>query len=475
MSYIRVILLTIIFSVLSTLSCLWIYDNYFTGKHILVSQELYAPKVQFTDFLLNQDFTNKFAKTSPNAFVHSANISRPAVVYIEANNYTKDEYPRRVNQASGSGVITSPEGYIVTNNHVIENSTDISVTLNDRRTYSAKVIGIDPSTDLALLKIEAEDLPFLLFGDSDSVQVGEWVMAVGNPFRLQSTVTAGIVSAKGRDIDILDLDYGIESFIQTDAAVNNGNSGGALVNIQGNLIGISTAILTFTGRYEGYSFAIPSNLVKKVIYDLKEFGSVHRGLLGIEGNSVVSEQAKRLNLPAVAGVYVSKVNRKSGAHEAGILASDVITEVNDKKVITMSDLLEVVGRYHPGDKIAVTIWRGGAFKEKTIELKNRLNTTDLVTIRKDKMLSDLGIEVRDLIQSEKEETKLKGVKVISIYKGSKVSKTKMEPGYIITSVNDKIVKNADELIKELADSEGRIFLEGHYEKHGGPWWYAFEK
>lgn len=426
------------------------------------------------DFFLDENASTMFRAAAPDNFINAAQQVTPAVVYIQT---TEDQRSLQAEQerSAGSGAIISPDGYIVTNKHVVETDEGIQVTLNDRRMFTAKVIGSDPNTDLALIKIEADNLPYLIFGNSDSLSVGEWVLAVGNPFRLQSTVTAGIVSAKGRDIDILDMDYGIESFIQTDAAVNPGNSGGPLVNTRGQLMGISTAILTYSGRYEGYSFAIPSNLARKVINDLKEYGAVHRGLLGIEGSTIQAEQIADLKLSEVAGILVTLVFADGGAAEAGIRKGDVIIRANQKKTATMSELLEQIGRYRPGDKVDITYARDGKEYEATITLKNQLNTTDLVTIRRDKILTKLGFEVRDLITSEKRKNDLDGVKVISIYKGSTVAETKMEPGYIITRINDKMVQNAEEFITILSRTHGRIFLEGYYEEHGGPWWYAFER
>ena len=462
---------------ISAIVCLvgiWSYHSFYEKPQLVVRQEGAKSPTALVDLLFDQEIEPLFRAATPDNFTSAAQKARPAVVYIRT---LADEKSWRAEQekSAGSGVIISSEGHVVTNHHVVEDGQDLQVTLNDRRTFAATVIGVDPNTDLALLKIEADQLPFLVFGNSDSLAVGEWVLACGNPFRLQSTVTAGIVSAKGRDIDILDQDYGIESFIQTDAAINPGNSGGALVNTRGELVGISTAIITYSGRYEGYSFAIPSNIARKVIGDLKEFGAVHRGLLGIEGTSVKAELIEQLNLKEVAGVLVTLVFANGGAAQAGLKKGDVIVEANNAKIGTMSQLLEQIGRFRPGDKVELNYSRKGEIYSTTILLRNQLNTTDLVTVRRDKILTDLGFEIRDLIASEKRKTELEGIKVISIYKNSVVADTKMEPGYIITRINDEMVKNADEFISILSKTKGRIFLEGYYEKHGGPWWYAFEK
>jgi len=373
--------------------------------------------------------------------------------------------------SSGSGVIISPDGYIVTNNHVIEEGNQIEVTLNDKRKYDATLVGTDPSTDLALLKIEAERMPYLIFGNSDSIRVGEWVLAVGNPFNLESTVTAGIVSAKGRSIDILEGEYKIESFIQTDAAVNPGNSGGALVNTNGELVGINTAIITRSGRYEGYSFAIPANLARKIIRDLKDFGTVQRGILGIGIDEVNDELAKDLGLTSVEGVYITRVSPKSGAADAGLKRGDVIISINNLKTATIPELQEKVARYRPGNKVEVQYIRDGKKYKSNVTLKNKSNTTAL--IGESSMLRDLGFELRDLSKSEREKLKTEGAYVISITRGSKIERTNMDPGFIITKVNDSTVNNVDDLVNLLKDATGKVMLEGVYENYPGEYYYAF--
>ncbi|KAB2821325.1 MAG: trypsin-like serine protease, partial [Paludibacter sp.] len=257
----------------------------------------------------------------------------------------------QIREGAGSGVIISEDGYIVTNNHVIDKSKEIEVVLNDKRTYSATVVGADPNTDIALLKIDEKNLPYIIFGNSDSLKVGEWVLAVGNPFNLTSTVTAGIVSAKARNINILNSAMPIESFIQTDAAVNPGNSGGALVNQRGELVGINTAIASRTGSYAGYSFAVPTTIVRKVVDDLKEFGEVQRALLGVVITTVTADVAQDYNLGKIEGVYVDNVSDNGAAKEAGIRSGDVIIAVGNKKVNTNAELQEAVSQYRPGDDV----------------------------------------------------------------------------------------------------------------------------
>lgn len=269
---------------------------------------------------------------------------------------------------SGSGVILSEDGYIVTNNHVIQNADEISVTLNDKRTFKARRVGTDPSTDIALLKIEAKDLPTLRFGNSDDLKVGEWVLAVGNPFNLTSTVTAGIVSAKARNINILQADMRIESFIQTDAAVNPGNSGGALVNTNGELIGINTAIASRTGSYAGYSFAVPSAIVEKVVADLREYGSVQRAVLGVQIADITSELQQRFNLSSLSGTLIAGVIQGSAADKAGLKPGDIITYVEGKPTNSVAEFQEIISRRRPGDEVTMQLLR----EKKTVTVTVRL-------------------------------------------------------------------------------------------------------
>jgi S1-C subfamily serine protease len=322
------------------------------------------------------------------------------------------------------------------------------------------------------LKIETDDLPYLTFGDSDSLLIGEWVVAIGNPFRLQSTVTAGIVSAKARNINILEQ-QGIESFIQTDAAVNPGNSGGALVNTAGDLVGINTAIMTYSGRYEGFSFAIPSNLAKKVVYDIIEFGAVQRGWLGVTIINVDNAKADELGLKVVGGVYLDRVNNGEAASQAGLKKGDVIVGVNDIPTLSTPEFMEQVGRFRPGDNITLSFFRNGDEQKAQVTLRNQINSTDFVAIRKDKILTDLGFELRNLDKTEKARLDSEGVYVVSVSRGSKIERTNMDPGYIITKVNEKPIKSVEEVIKALEGHKGTVVLEGFYENYPGEFPYAF--
>ena len=420
------------------------------------------------------------ARLYPN-FVNAAARVTPAVVNIKSlSGGGLDDFwggRRSVDASSGSGVIVTADGYIVTNNHVVEGGTDIEVTLDDRREFEAELIGRDPSTDLALLKIDGERLPHVPFGDSDSLRVGEWVLAVGNPFDLRSTVTAGIVSAKGRAIDILDDRYSIESFIQTDAAVNPGNSGGALVSTRGELVGINTAIITRSGRYEGYSFAVPSSLAAKVVDDLVEFGAVQRALLGVELSDVTNELAESIDLPRSRGVVVRRVSPRSAAADAGLQTGDVVVRIEDTPIRDVPALKETIGRFRPGATVRLTYFRGGRLSTVRVLLKNAVNDLRLVSAEHQGFMRETGFELRELDEAELARLPTPGVKVVSIYLGSKVDRTRMDPDYIITKVNRARVQTIDELVAAItATRKGEdVLLEGYYESFSGEYYYAFKR
>jgi len=369
-------------------------------------------------------------------------------------------------QSSGSGVILSEDGYIVTNNHVINGAESIKVTLNDRRTYDAKVIGRDPSTDIALIKIEAKGLNFIQLGNSDEVKVGEWVLAVGNPFNLNSTVTAGIVSAKARNIHILQPERGsnvmpIESFIQTDAAVNPGNSGGALVNARGELVGINTAIASRTGSYAGYSFAVPVNLMRKVTKDLMDFGEVQRAFLGVQIVDVTQEIADKFNLNTLQGVFVAKVVDGGSAGSAGLASGDVILKIGTVRVNTVAELQEQISRFRPGDKVIVTAMRGNEEVIKEMTLKNAQGTTGVVKTETAKVSGSntalLGAEFENASVQELRSLRLNhGVKIKSLGPG-KLRSAGLKEGFIITHVDKTPVKSPDE-VKNRIGSESQSFL-----------------
>ena len=377
-----------------------------------------------------------------------------------------------VEQGTGSGVILSADGYIVTNNHVVRDADELTVTLNDKREFKAKVIGTDPSTDLALIRIDASDLPFTQLANSDNIKVGEWVVAVGNPFNLSGTVTAGIVSAKGRDIHIVQDKAPIESFIQTDAVVNPGNSGGALVDLNGDLIGINTAIASPTGVYAGYAFAIPSNLVAKVIEDLRQYGVVQRGYLGI----IIRDQPKNREENWKPGIHVDSLAENSSAAAAGVRVGDLITKIDGQPVAGSPELLAIVGKHRPGDRLLLTVQRGGSEREITVTLKNRQGNTDIVKKEEaNALLSALGADFETLGKNEAKNLGIQGgVKVTGLSAGKLANQTDMREGFIILKVNNQAVSRVEDLSSLLQSARGGIMLEGIYP--GNPeqvYYYAF--
>ncbi len=422
-------------------------------------------------------------------FIFASNVVRPTVVHIKStyqpkssphggNPHSTDPFFRyffdepdpfhqpqqKPQQSSGSGVIIAQDGYIVTNNHVIEGATKIEVVLDDKRTYEAKLIGRDPETDLALLKIEEKNLPFAKYGNSEKIQVGEWVLACGNPFELTSTITAGIVSAKGRNINLLrgNSNYAIESFIQTDAAVNPGNSGGALVNLKGELVGINTAIASNTGAYAGYSFAVPVTIVKKVTEDLLRFGEVQRALLGVMITDVTAELAKEKNISQIKGVYISGVNENSSAKDAGIAVGDVILMIDKTAVNSSSELQEAVAQHRPGETIAVTILRDNTRMTKNVVLKNKRGTTGVVKTTENQINEDLGAEIALVSKSEMDKLNISfGIKIIKVMPG-KLQQVGVRPGFIITHIDKNPVATIQDLNQMLDQKNGGLLIEGVY-------------
>lgn len=368
-------------------------------------------------------------------------------------------------QGSGSGVIISEDGYIVTNNHVVEGADELTVTLNDNKEYSARIIGTDKTTDLALIKINGKNLPTLPVGDSDKLKVGEWVLAVGNPFNLNSTVTAGIVSAKARSLGA----NGVESFIQTDAAINAGNSGGALVNTQGELVGINAMLYSQTGSYSGYGFAIPTTIMNKVVDDLKKFGTVQRAVLGIEGSDVnryidnQKEQGKEIDLGTMEGIYVAKVLDDGAGAAAGLKEGDVITSIDSKKVTKMAELQEYLANKRPGDKVSISYIRNKAKKTANVMLKNAQGNTNVV---KSADLDVLGGNFREIPSATKQQLGISyGLEVLKVNSGA-LKEAAVPRGFIIQKVNDQPIKTIDELqqvVKEASMSkEPVLFIQGIY-------------
>jgi serine protease Do len=390
--------------------------------------------------------------------------------------------------SAGSGVIINADGYIVTNNHVVENADKVEVTLSNNRTYPAEVLGTDPDTDLAVIKINQKNLPSLAFVDSDQSKVGEWVLAVGNPFNLNSTVTAGIISAKGRNIGIIGSNTSnqqnqrtaIESFIQTDAAINPGNSGGALVNVEGGLIGINTAIASRTGSYAGYGFAVPSNIVSKIVEDIIGYGTVQRGWLGVQIGTVNYDLMKEKDLKVEDGAYVSGFAEggTSAAEAAGIKQGDVIVKLDDHDIRTSTALTEYIGRKRPGDKITAVVDRNGKKLTFPITLRNKSGNTDAVKrefASESATTASLGLALEDVDARELKQLDLDhGVKVKDLANGKVAKYTDMKEGFIITSIDNtpvKSVKEANELLKRKKSGE-TIMFSGVYEDYPREYIYA---
>ena len=379
-----------------------------------------------------------------------------------------------VKMGQGSGVIISANGYIVTNNHVIADADDLEITMHDNRTYKATIVGRDPATDLALLQIKEKELPHLPLANSDAVKVGEWVLAVGNPFNLTSTVTAGIVSATGRNINILKEQFAVESFIQTDAAINPGNSGGALVNLQGGLVGINTAIASPTGAYSGYGFAIPSSIVNKVVADLIEYGTVQRGVLGVMVRTVDGNLKKKKELSVLKGVYVDSLLENSAAGAAGILSGDVITSINNIPIETSPKLQETIAQLKPGDKINVIINRNGKEKKIPVVLNNRRGNTEPIKKEYTTILNTLGLELESLSENDTKRLDIKaGLRVKGLFAGKIKQQTEMREGFVITHIDGKPVKSIDNFLAILDNRKGGILFEGIYEDLPGKYYYGF--
>lgn len=357
---------------------------------------------------------------------------------------------KREQRSGGSGVIISTDGYIVTNNHVVENSTKLRVKLNDGRTFEARKIGTDPATDVALIKVEAEDLPTLAFGSSDALRLGEWVLAIGSPFDLQSTITAGIVSAKARQLDVIPDDFRLESFIQTDAAVNPGNSGGALVNARGELVGINTVIKSSTGSYIGYSFAVPESIVRKVVDDLKEYGIVQRALLGITYRYIDQEfidaMGEDTGITTVGGVYVASVVEGGAASEAGLRKGDVITNIDGVDIDAPSKLAEQIGKHRPNDKIKIIVKRGDNVKHFEVTLRNKAGGAELLPSDAVDVVKVLGGRFIEADAKLCKKLDIRGgVQVIQVSADGLLARARVREGFVITHINDRSVNSVADL------------------------------
>ncbi|WP_297086422.1 Do family serine endopeptidase [uncultured Draconibacterium sp.] len=466
--------LTFLLVIAGAFVAVWAYSTFFDKTQVVTIKEEQAARYINLPANSEQQLPDLTfaAQKSVHAVVHIATQSVRTGQWSSGNPFLDEFFGLRsqpeVRQGFGSGVIMSEDGFIITNNHVIENAQNIKVILNDKREFEARLVGADPSTDIALLKVEAEDLPYLTYGNSDNLQLGEWVLAVGNPFNLTSTVTAGIISAQGRNLGINQDQYRIESFIQTDAAVNPGNSGGALVNQQGNLVGINTAIASRTGSFTGYSFAVPVSIVKKVVEDLKEFGEVQRALLGVNIGDVNAEIAEELNLDKVEGVYIGGVVENGAANEAGLKEKDVIISVDGEKTKTAAELQEKVSQYRPGDDVDIVVIRDNEKKQFTVTLRNKHGDTEIV---RDNM-TVLGAEFEAVSNNVKQELGIRsGIMITKLEKG-KLKDAGLEKGFIITSVNKKPIYEVGDFKREVGNARGGILVEGVY-PNGESAYYVF--
>lgn len=406
-------------------------------------------------------------------FTYAAESAVDAVVYVkvvsrETTRAVPDIFDfffgyggtpqERERVGSGSGVIIREDGYIVTNNHVIEGATEIEVTLTNNKTFKAELIGTDPATDVALIKVDAQGLPTIPFGDSDKLRLGEWVLAIGSPYNLRSTVTAGIVSAKGRSIPDSSKEFKIESFIQTDAAVNPGNSGGALVDKAGNLVGINTAIVSQTGAYAGYSFAVPVNIVKKIVSDLIDFGSVRRAMLGVTMSPVTQEIADKMKLSSLNGVYIVEVSPGSAAEKAGVRKEDILIAIDSVKITNASSVQEMVNSFSPGDKAVLTVIRDG--REKDLEVKFQGTAEENGTVTEDGSVAFYGSRIDEVSRETKERLGIKsGVEIVSVGPG-KIMDAGVTEGFVILYVNDEPVSKPQDVINIIKKSKRAVFIEG---------------
>lgn len=450
--------------------------NKFLFKTLFVL--LFLSQINFSALANSETVPTK--AEDPVSFVNAADKAIPAVVHINTsftrkNAYYDDffapfldffnfqpysqQYPISV---SGSGVIIREDGYIITNNHVISDAEKITVTLNDKREYEATVIGLDPSTDLALIKIEENNLPFLSFGNSDKVKIGEWVLAVGNPFNLTNTVTAGIISSKARNINILGQGSSVESFLQTDAALNQGNSGGALVNTAGELIGINAAIASNTGSYSGYSFAIPSNIASKVANDLINYGIVQRAYIGAQLSDITASNAKQYGLSSLNGVYVQSVESGCAADKAGISSGDVILSFDGTEINSKSRLIELIAEKSPGDKVLIKVDQKGKIITKTLELLNSRDESKLIKKEDFKATTFLGATFKNTEQKILNKLNLKhGVQIESISNGP-LKNAGIQEGFIITKIDKTDIKTIQDIEHTLSGKKGGVLIEGYY-------------
>jgi len=485
----------ILISASTAVATMWGYNHFTGSRTYYYSQDSGKVPSNYARF-----FDNDKGNAGPADFTDAASAATPATVHIKTKTVrtVSNNLPKRnpfsdlfgldpddffggggngmrsmPEMASGSGVIISNDGYIVTNNHVVDGADEVTVTLSNRKSFKAKVVGADPSSDLAVVKIDAQGLPFLLYGNSDDVKVGQWVLAVGYPLTLETTVTAGIVSAKGRTLDInrRQSQNPVESFIQTDAAVNPGNSGGPLINTQGQLIGINSAIASPTGSYAGYSFTIPVNIVKKIVSDIMKFGTPQRAFLGIQypRDNMSEDQKKEQGIKDGEGVYVMDVTPDGAAFHAGLKKGDIIIKLNGNSVLTGAEMVGLIATYSPGEKINLTYKRDGKDYTVPVVLRNNSGTTSVV---KTSILDKLGASLETLSKKDAANLDVKGgVVVKSITENGLMDKSRIQEGFVILKANGQEVKSVEELTAFLQKSTGTVKLEGVFAGYEGVYTY----
>ncbi len=441
--------LSIVFSFIVTIGGIVVYDQYFQKPMIIFENTSSARNVSNRAIA---GFTVDFNKI--------VEKNRKAVVYIHTikkngNNIMESE--------TGSGFFVLPTGEIVTNAHVINNAEVITVVDDDNHKYNAQLVALDESSDIAVIKIKGSNFPFIFFGNSDDVKVGDWILIIGSPYKLKNSVSAGIISALNRNLDLRN-NSGIENYIQTDAIANPGNSGGVMLDTDGKLMGMISAIVSGENEYSGYSFAIPSNIVKKIAFDLINYGTVQRAWIGL---SVTERKNGK-------GVLVERVDKDGAGEDAGLRSGDIITGMDSMEIVNVSQFSGRLALHKPGDKIELSILRNGKITELIVILKNNLHTIDLISNRKDRIFYDLGLILRDLTSKEKN-TGFTGIYVVSVKKGSRAGNINMEPGFYITSVNDQIINSVDDLIKQLKSTDGKAVLKGYYKNYPGKFKYVLER
>ncbi len=476
-----IILLTVIVSAGTTMGVNYLFrgssrntsvsSTRMTDNSEAVIRQVNLPETAYPDFTYAAE-TGVKSVVHVKVTIHGQSQQGPQSLYDFFFGYggAPSQQPRE-QVGAGSGVIISEDGYIVTNNHVVDGADEVLVTLDDNREYSGTVIGADAVTDVALIKIDAQGLPAMKFGDSDALRLGQWVLAIGNPYNLRSTITAGIVSAKGRSLPSYDNEFKIEAFIQTDAAVNPGNSGGALVNEAGELVGINTAIASRTGSYTGYSFAVPSSIVQKVVNDIKKYGTVQRAMLGITMQEISGELAKEKNLETGKGVYVYEVVEDGAAVKAGVKSGDVLTRINGTAVNSSTSVQEMISRFSPGSKVQLTLLRGG--KEVNVEatLQSQSGSTEIITGSNGDVSNFLGAQLRPLSRELKAKLRLRsGVEVIAVNEG-KLKDAGIKKGFIITHINQKTVTSVQDIAQYVQNSQRGVLIEGKY-PDGSTYYYA---